>query len=703
MPIFQEPEQRFSIVAEELRHASPISIKSAVPDASGKTDICDATVPSQLATDTADRKSTGQKRDGSGYNGAVVCTSDRNELMERIKRGESPTWIPSQTLQAEYSKNNDERPLSSTSKPGPAPLLPAVDIQSYEHADNDRYSTELSPPSEIKRPRSALHAGDFNKGSHDNTMVSQQPTSPIDLTKSDAHCQVETPRTPSWIASPTPSQYSHVFSPTPDRNVSHESIPILSRKRAPSLNSHPSSYVRKAPTTPLIQQSNSTDLDFPPLDLLTDDFNRRRTLPPGSLPDRDVSPNGPSPEFASAACQPPSLQRDHTLPYQMHRPRRSLTTTWSLQASPSPQRPTFSSSRRQSFSSDTSPLQYAHMVGSYEESILRGWMSTAPSKPLDFTAQIGVMGKGNCKPKCPPHVTIQFPAVFYKWSGGAGRMPSSIDDEPSPYVGHIDLQQLAAPAESKKARRGRSKSPPVYGDTPHLPQETGSRQCTGSQRKRRRTSPAPSNAQGGYRIPEKGQLQIVIKNPNKTAVKLFLVPYDLEDMKAGTKTFIRQRCHSAGAIIDGLPCTSISTKPTLRYLIHVNIFSPSSGRFYLYQNIRVVFANRVPDNKEPLQTETQVPQPRYSTYNSNHSLSRSMSNPSSKVPRDDASRRRSSGFGIGSEGTDDRYRHAFGSNASPNDLFPFDSPPPPVPNIPFVPPVPAQRQDQRASSSAPAR
>ncbi|KAL9588146.1 MAG: hypothetical protein Q9203_003034 [Teloschistes exilis] len=98
MPIFQEPEQRFSIVAEELRHASPISIKSAVSDASGKTDICDATVPSQLATDTADRKSTGQKRDGSGYNGAVVCTSDRNELMERIKRGESPTWIPSQTV-----------------------------------------------------------------------------------------------------------------------------------------------------------------------------------------------------------------------------------------------------------------------------------------------------------------------------------------------------------------------------------------------------------------------------------------------------------------------------------------------------------------------------------------------------------------------------------------------------------------------------
>ncbi|KAL8631396.1 hypothetical protein Q9189_002906 [Teloschistes chrysophthalmus] len=171
MPIFQEPEQRFSIAAEELRHASPVSVKPAVSDPSGKTDIGDGTLPSQLATDTVDRKSTGQKRDGSGYNGVVVCTSDRNELMERIKRGESPTWIPSQTLQAEYSKNNDERPLSSTSKPGPAPLLPAVDIQSYEHAADDRYPTELSLPSEIKRPRSALHAGDFNRGSHDDTMT----------------------------------------------------------------------------------------------------------------------------------------------------------------------------------------------------------------------------------------------------------------------------------------------------------------------------------------------------------------------------------------------------------------------------------------------------------------------------------------------------------------------------------------------------
>ncbi|KAI4197199.1 MAG: hypothetical protein LQ350_006087 [Teloschistes chrysophthalmus] len=221
MPIFQEPEQRFSIAAEELRHASPVSVKPAVSDPSGKTDIGDGTLPSQLATDTVDRKSTGQKRDGSGYNGVVVCTSDRNELMERIKRGESPTWIPSQTLQAEYSKNNDERPLSSTSKPGPAPLLPAVDIQSYEHAADDRYPTELSLPSEIKRPRSALHAGDFNRGSHDDTMVSQQPTSPVDLTKSDARCQTTSTGRVPFRQGLYQIEMSHPIVPLPDLHLLH--------------------------------------------------------------------------------------------------------------------------------------------------------------------------------------------------------------------------------------------------------------------------------------------------------------------------------------------------------------------------------------------------------------------------------------------------------------------------------------------------
>ncbi|KKY16235.1 hypothetical protein UCDDS831_g07173 [Diplodia seriata] len=146
--------------------------------------------------------------------------------------------------------------------------------------------------------------------------------------------------------------------------------------------------------------------------------------------------------------------------------------------------------------------------------------------------------------------------------------------------------------------------------------------------KRRSTSPK-SPPGGSYRIPQKGQLQIVIKNPNKTAVKLFLVPYDLGDMEPGQKTFVRQRSYSAGPIIDmplnkrtnfgtDRPEASLSTsedpndRPTLRYLIHLHICCPSKGRYFLYKSIRVVFANRVPDGKEKLRNEIQLPEPRYS-------------------------------------------------------------------------------------------
>ncbi len=483
----------------------------------------------------------------------------------------------------------------------------------------------------------------------------------------------------------------------------HQSAPISLRSRAPSLNSHSSSFVAKAPTTPLTQQLNNTELDFSPIDLSTSPSrsNRRHTLPPRPLQARQSTPSSQGSLFAAAAYQPPPLHRDTSFPFQTHRPRRSLTTAYSLQVSPSPQRSNILRNRRQSLSSETSPLQNASMVGSYEESILRGWMSTAPSKPLDFTAQIGVLGKSNCKPKCPAHVTIPFPAVFYSWSVGTGSSAPRVEDDPSPYVGHIDLQQLPTPAESKRSRRSRSKSPANVTSS-ITPQDTagakvGNEANTAERRnekKRRRASSAPSNVLGGYRIPQKGQLQIVIKNPNKTAVKLFLVPYDLEHMAAETKTFIRQRCYSTDPVIEGMPSKSISernlpspgnvakSKPTLRYLIHLNICSPSSGRYYLYQHIRVVFANRVPDNKEQLQTEIHVPQPRYSAYNPDVALSRSVSSSGAGLTKQNVHRRRSSGFGISHGGMDDPHPQAFDNGSKYP--FMFDSPPSRSPTAPSI-------------------
>jgi hypothetical protein len=124
-------------------------------------------------------------------------------------------------------------------------------------------------------------------------------------------------------------------------------------------------------------------------------------------------------------------------------------------------------------------------------------------------------------------------------------------------------------------------------------------------------------------VPQKGQLQVIIKNPNKTAVKLFLIPYDLEDMLPGTKTFVRQRSYSSGPILEAATLEKqaalaardpLSAKDILRYLIHIKFCCTAKGHFYLYDTIRVVFANRAPDGTEKLRNEVQLPDPRFSSY-----------------------------------------------------------------------------------------
>jgi hypothetical protein len=371
----------------------------------------------------------------------------------------------------------------------------------------------------------------------------------------------------------------------------HAHSHFLQRPRAASQASLSGSFSYQPPTSPLVHQANAAD-----------------------MPDHD------SGHFTPTRNSNPLLNRHsslRTFPYQAHQPRRSITSISGLPISPSP------FARRPSIS-DASPLQHAPMVGSYEESILRGRMSTTPSKPLDFVAQIGVLGKGDCKPslKCPPHVSIPFPAVFYSYASGI-----HTDPEPSPYVGMLDLENtLNKPNPSEAAAPRRRRKHPhdqehtndtlEPDDTHGLDHDRAHRRQHKLYKRTATTAPA-----GSYRIPEVGQLQIVIKNPNKTAVKLFLVPYDLSDMPPGTKTFIRQRSYSAGPIIDQpisnltrFPDAGLTGKPILRYLIHLNICSTQKGRYYLYGGIRVVFANRVPDGKEKLRTDSQMPEPRFSIW-----------------------------------------------------------------------------------------
>ena len=427
------------------------------------------------------------------------------------------------------------------------------------------------------------------------------------------------------------------------------------------------------PTSPLVQQLNNADLDFSSRPSSRQSSrspnrsNRRHTFSPDSIVQYQTTQTARSASGTPAARH---LRRGGTIPYQAHQPRRSATSFSQFEPHSSPQTP--SAARRPSIS-DASPLQHAPMVGSYEESILRGRMSTTPSRPLDFVAKIGVLGRGQCKSslKCPPHVTVPFPAVFYSYNTGNGKIS---DNEPSPYVGLIDLEHSLPPlveSHEPSRRKRRPAAPEMdrddfesrlqFDDEQVI--KTGTAELRRKEKKKRRSTSPKAPPGGCYRIPAEGQLQIVLKNPNKTAVKLFLVPYDVSDMEPGQKTFVRQRSYSAGPIID-MPLSSRKNygtdrpeaalgnsddprdRPILRYLIHLHICCTGKGRYYLYKGIRVVFANRVPDGKEKLRNEIQHPEPKYSTYKPlrDPATAQAVSSPSASSTIEKARRRQSAAW-----------------------------------------------------------
>ena len=685
MPIFQRPD---AWPPKPPQNAQPDRLTPKddsklqfLPDGSLRSQSPeDSQFPKSAKDEIVDKEQNSTER--------ALCT-DRAELIERIKRGESPTWVPSRALQQEYLRANGEplRPTPPREQNPPSLLLPPADINSYQKDQATR--EELHSPYEIERPRSALHAGDFTEDKEHSTNPSRKP-----VHGSGAESQTHTtdlsgsPPTLLWyrpLPSLTPFDSKALWTEDGQPTL----ISRLSRDRAPSLSSFSSSsYVLKAPTTPLVQQANNTDLDFSSRDRSAspDKGTRRHTLPPHALRDWNSRSNGIASPASPLTTLSHSYRREASFPHAQQA-RRPLNSNWSLQHPPSPPTPGFLRSRRTSLSSEASPRQRASMVGSYEESILRGRMSTAPSKPFDFTAHIGALGKGK-KPKMPAHVTVPFQAVFYDWSSKNSR--DAANDEPSPYVGHIDLQNIDLSATSQTAGPGIHKvrtntlCNQTHDGTIHdryadLPLERPNK------RKRPRDHVQPPH--GNYRIPEQGQIQVVIKNPYKTALKLFLVPYDLTGMEPGQKTFVRQRYYSMGPIIER-PIASAAAdksrhsrhceKPTLRYLIHLNICCPSKGHFFLYQHIRVVFANRVPDDKEHLSKDVQEPKPKYTPWKPNmDTLPNSPAGVMHKA--DKAARRRSLGHSYSDLSTDSRRMHSYAGGSYPY----TDANAPPVPPIPF--------------------
>ena len=729
MPIFHDPDDPLFHQPSKQEEANEDARMRKVSEESIRTEFCEGpllenSLPSER--ETPDPVPTSPS------------VSDRLELIERIKRGESPTWVPNKLVglqdipslrvgtgiltflvcqlepriqfgQLERQFDLRDAPLSGK------PSLNTLDDQDVEASHNGYISGLLNSPAEIERPRSALHAGDFTeKDSRTSSLVCQES----EARPSSGNIHASPPATPWYqpLGKDRSSTEDSFYATRPKRYVEQDTR----RSRAPSLSSYSSSFVLKAPTSPLVQTSTNEDLDFSPT---SDSFNlssvnsqsaRRHTLPHriSSISSFSAAPVAAVPNFSKPL---PSVRRENTFPYQAHQPRRSITTALGSHPSTSPRVGT----RPPSFSSDASPLHHAPMVGSYEESILRGRMSTTPSKPLDFMAQIGVLGLGKCKSslRCPAHVSVPFPAVFYSYGNtSVGR--TIANDGPSPYVGLIDIENTLESGqdsrEEKRRRRRVSSSPAFDGenagmDIPESMQENGDVSDFDRRKRekklRRLTTPrAPPD--GSYRIPQRGQIQIIIKNPNKTAVKLFLIPYDLEGMETGTKTFIRQRSYSTGPILEQPLSSGTGTeqsedatrkqtllnsndRPTLRYLIHLHICCPSRGRFYLYKSIRVVFANRVPDGKEKLRNEIQLPEPRYSTYkpsrDSQPTLPFSMGN---ALAAQKAYRRRSSGFALspGRYDTLDGIGSALNATFRGTSSLPYhqlSSPPPPIQPIPF--------------------